>query len=117
MSPTITLSDLPPHWLAGKACRLHPQGVTAVVHGCLFMHWATIWVKSSKTHLPPHWGKVGAKGNTPDFMLEHFIAFFCITLVASFTWELDPRIKAIQQTSCQAKTLQFYNGYIYIYIP
>ena len=100
VSPTITLSGLPLHLSAGRAYRLYHQGVTVVVHGYLFMHWATIWVKCKETYSPPYAGEFRVEGNTPDFMLEHFITFCCITFVALFTWEVDTRIKAIQQTSC-----------------
>ena len=53
LSPTITLLDLPPYGLAGRACRFHPQGVTAVVDGYSFMHWTAIWAKSEQLILPP----------------------------------------------------------------
>ena len=29
----LLLVNSTPHWLAGRACRFHLQGVTAVVHG------------------------------------------------------------------------------------
>ena len=82
MSPTITLEVLPPHRSAGRACILHPQGVTAVVHGWLFVHWATVWVKSNETPLPAHGEELRAHRNTPDVMLEHFITFHCNTSAA-----------------------------------
>ena len=53
LSPTITLLDLPPHGLAGRACRFHLQGVPAVTHGCSFVHWTAIWAKSEQSILPP----------------------------------------------------------------
>ena len=37
--------------LAARACRFHLQGVTAVVHGCYFVHWTTSWVKQGRIHL------------------------------------------------------------------
>ena len=49
-----------------------------------------------ETPSPPHCGQLRVKGNTPDFMLEHFIAFFIDTLVAPIKWELDSIVKAIQ---------------------
>ena len=43
LSPTITFSQFSSHQLAVGACSFYPQGVTAVVHGWLLMHWVTIW--------------------------------------------------------------------------
>ena len=47
VSPTITQCLFNSHWLAVSACRPLLQGVTAFAHGCLFIHWATMWVKGS----------------------------------------------------------------------
>ena len=47
MSPTITYQFSSP-WLAVRACSFHLQRVTAIVHGWLFMHWATIRVRSEE---------------------------------------------------------------------
>ena len=38
MSPTITYSQFSSLGLAVRACSFHLQGVTAVVHGWLFVH-------------------------------------------------------------------------------
>ena len=35
------------HWSAVSACRSSLRRVTAVAHGCLFMHLSTMWVKGS----------------------------------------------------------------------
>ena len=40
------------------------------------MHWATIWVKSKQLTLQPSRRVSRVKGNTPDFILEHFIVHF-----------------------------------------
>ena len=47
LSPTITQDFFNSHWLAVSACRLLLQGVIAVIHGWLFVHWATLWAKGS----------------------------------------------------------------------
>ena len=41
------------------------------------MHWATIRVQVKRTPSTPHAGAFRVKGNTPDFMLEHFIILYC----------------------------------------
>ena len=48
-------------------------GVTAYVNGYPLMHWATIWVRVGYLHSTPSWSWCRVIGNTPDFMLEHFI--------------------------------------------
>ena len=40
-------------WSAIRAFRLLLQGVTAVTHGCLFVHWTAIWAKSGQLTLAP----------------------------------------------------------------
>ena len=52
------------------------QGVTAVVHGSSqFVHWAAIWVMVEVSYEQPR-GLPKARGNTPDFLVEHFIVQF-----------------------------------------
>ena len=41
------------------------------------MHWATIRVQVRRTPSTPQAGGFRVKGNTPDFMLEHFIILYC----------------------------------------
>ena len=41
------------------------------------MHCATIRVQVGRAPSTPQAGKIRAKGNTPDFMLEHFIILYC----------------------------------------
>ena len=48
----------------------------AVIHGFLFVHWATIWVKIEQLHCTLSLRGLWAIRNTPDFMLEHFIVLF-----------------------------------------
>ena len=58
MSPTNTQGLFNSHWSAVSACRLLLQGVTVVIHGCLFMHWATLWAKGSGIIMTPPVGEV-----------------------------------------------------------
>ena len=41
------------------------------------MHWATIRVQVRRTPSTSQAGEFRVKGNTPDFMLEHFIILYC----------------------------------------
>ena len=67
---------LPSSQLLGQSGLLS-QGATAVIHGSSkFMHWATIRIKSKQLTLLPSWRVSRVKGNTPDFILEHFIIYF-----------------------------------------
>ena len=43
--------------------------------GLLFMHWDTIWVKIELFLNGPLHKGCRVQGNTPDFMLEHFIVY------------------------------------------
>ena len=50
-SITLQSIQLPP---ANSWCmQLSSAGVTAVTHGCLFMHWTAIWAKSEQLTLTP----------------------------------------------------------------
>ena len=52
------------------------------------MHWATIRVQVRRTPSTPQAGEFRAKGNTPDFMLEHFIILYCdVTAGTPHRWE------------------------------
>ena len=45
----------------------------------------------------PHLGETRMKGNTPDFILEHFIILFSdVTQAAATWWELESTVMAIQ---------------------
>ena len=72
MSPTIAYSQFSSQGLAVRACSFHLQGVTAVAHGWLFMHWA----KSLELVFTSSGELLRVEGNTPDFMLENFIILF-----------------------------------------
>ena len=71
--PTTTQCLFNSPWSAVSACRFFPQGVTAVVHGWLFVHWATVWARSRGIFMDSPWEELRVKGNTPNFILEHFI--------------------------------------------
>ena len=65
----LLLVNSVPLGLAVRACRLHPQGVTAVVHGSLFMHWAISWVENvGDTFNSPHWGGYSDSKYTTSFL-------------------------------------------------
>ena len=49
------------------------RGQQQMFMGLLFMNSATIWVKVELSQMVPHHRGHSAQGNTPDFMLEHFI--------------------------------------------
>ena len=86
MSPTITFSQFSSHQLTIGACSFYPQGMKAVVHGWLFVHWTTILVKSrEKTFNSLLGGEIRVKGNTPDFILKHFIVLFSDVTQAALT--------------------------------
>ena len=52
------------------------QGVTAVIHGFLFVHSATLWVQVEHFNRTPSLRGCWAIRNTPDFMLKYFIVHF-----------------------------------------
>ena len=53
-----------------------------------------------KTPSTPHSGEFRAKGNTPDFILEHIITLFSEVIQAAPTWEeLESTVIAIQLCS------------------
>ena len=64
------------------------------------MHWATIRVKVRRTPSTPQAGEFRAKGNTPDFMLEHFIILYCdVTAGTPHRWGVTLIARAIQHNS------------------
>ena len=80
------------------------QGVTTVLHGYLFMHRATIWVKSEQLPSLPIRRVFKAQGNIPDCMLEYFIVLFSVNtgwLPLVEGWSL--RVITIQQYRTKAK--------------
>ena len=94
---------LPTGQLAGHAGP--SRGVTAVVHGWFFMHWATIWIKS-REHL-----QLPTVGWSERNEI-HQTSCSIITFVAPIKWELDSIVMAIQLSSnkddiCQVNILQF----------
>ena len=98
----LLLVNSTPHWLAGRACRFHLQGVTAVVHGWQFMHWATIRVQVKRAPSTPQAGEFSAKENTPDFMLEHFIILYCnVTAGTPHRWGVTLMARTIQNNSTE----------------
>ena len=61
------------------------------------MHWATIRVQVRRTPSTPHAGEFRAKGNTPDFMLEHFIILYCdVTAGTPHRWGVTLMARTIQ---------------------
>ena len=61
------------------------------------MHWATIRVKSGELVFSSSRELLRVEGNTPDFMLEHFIILFSNgTHVAVNQLELESTAMAIQ---------------------
>ena len=61
------------------------------------MHWATIRVQVRKTSSTPQAGEFRAKGNTPDFMLEHFIILYCdVTAGTPHRWGVTLMARTIQ---------------------
>ena len=69
----------------------------------IFMHWATIRVKSRELVFSSSGELLREKGNTPDFMLEHFIIFFLNgTCVAPNQLELESTAMAIQHNYTQS---------------
>ena len=49
------------------------RGRQQMFMGLLFMHWPTMWVKIELLGLVPSPEGCRVQGNTPDFMLKHFI--------------------------------------------
>ena len=94
--------------------------MTAVIHGCKFVHWATIWVGSGEITTSSYCEECRAQENTPDFIFTHFIELFCdVTGGAPRDWELESAVMAIQQTTLRVvlklETLQYnYNHLITI---
>ena len=61
------------------------------------MHWATIRVQVRRTPFTPQAGEFRAKGNTPDFMLEHFIILYCnVTAGTPHRWGVTLIARTIQ---------------------
>ena len=64
------------------------------------MHWATILVGMQEIPSTPHTGEFRAKGNTPDFMLEHFILLYLDgTALTPHKWEVAFMGRIIQHNS------------------
>ena len=57
MSPVLLLQCSTPSGSSLQSAVKHldsfSQGVTVVTHGCLLMHWTTIWAKSEQLKLMP----------------------------------------------------------------
>ena len=101
-------------WVTGLqsvtwAIRFPIPGVTAVIHGSSqFMLWATIWVKVESLHWQPSSRVSRAQGNTPDFILEHFI----VQLTADTQWQPSTEgwnLVAIAITWVQAEPCKVHN--------
>ena len=61
------------------------------------MNWATIRVQVRRTPSIPHAGEFRVKGNTPDFMLEHFIILYCdVTAGTPQRWGVALMARTIQ---------------------
>ena len=64
------------------------------------MHWATIRVQVRRTPSTPQAGEFRVKGNTPDFMLEHFIIlYFDVTAGTPHRWGVTLMARTIQHNS------------------
>ena len=80
------------------------------------MHWATIRVQVRRTPSTPQAGEIRVKGNTPDFMLEHFIILYCdVTAGIPHWWGVTLMARTIQHNwlkqnqgkTLKTKTLQY----------
>ena len=84
------------------------------------MHWATIRVQVRRTPSTPQVGEFRVKGNTPDFMLEHFIILYGdVTAGTPHRWGVTLIARTIQHNSTKddigsrrTKNPAMHNGYI-----
>ena len=67
---------LAPQLFSSSACRFCSQGVTAVVHGLQFKHWATIRVESSKIVTGSPLEELRAKATHQTSDLNHLLYYF-----------------------------------------
>ena len=66
------------------------------------MHWATIRVQVKRAPSTPQAGEFSAKGNTPDFMLKHFIILYCdVTAGTPHRWGVTLMARTIQNNSTE----------------